>query len=655
VNSDLVRDHLYAISFTTESPDTLHATEYTLRDSTDHRTIFSTGHDFEAKGVGVVGDGLLPLVFSHPSVTVDSVNSGYTPTSATNTRNKVTYNYSLSRNQIRPGFPEDIRIEFDDVVRDTGLRIGSVPRTPAKFRIFAETDSGDVQLDFRFRDINGDGTLSGPWTAQQHEEIGVVTYSKADPTIPSVTWVVELDTLGQGARGPAVPPRLGDVYRLRLKRPLNVTDQFVFSTTSAKVGPAAAANGGFSETPYVVPNPYVGAASFEPARYAVSGRGDRRLEFRAIPQGSTIRIYTVRGDLVQTLHQDGSTNGFVAWDLRTKDNLDVAPGLYLFQVDAPGVRPPHRQVRVDQMKNHAWVPLVAGVLGAALVVAPAVAQNKTGTAMGQFLLIEPDARIAGMGNAGVALARGLEGVYYNPAAIAGADRFGVSFTHSAWLAGITYDYAAAAMRVGGAGSAFVTITALNSGDIDVRTVSQPLGTGEKVHRVGRGDRPGFRAPAHRSVLGRRPGHLHAGNHLAQLGEHDDLQRRNSLLGVGDRAPHRREPLELRHADRLRRARPAHHLRQRPQPVRRQRIPAGGDLHRRLPGAGAVSVRPRNAIPAPSGSQAQRRAGRVPSQRQRGERQPRNGAGLRRAAGGPRRLSERLPGGFRGRHHGGGPE
>ena len=26
----------------------------------------------------------------------------------------------------------------------------------------------------------------------------------------------------------------------------------------------------------------------------------------------------------------------MAWDLRTRDNLDLAPGLYLFQVEAPG-------------------------------------------------------------------------------------------------------------------------------------------------------------------------------------------------------------------------------------------------------------------------------------------------------------------------------
>jgi len=83
-----------------------------------------------------------------------------------------------------------------------------------------------------------------------------------------------------------------------------------------------------------VPNPYVGSASFEPERYAVSGRGERRIEFRALPQNCTIRIYTVRGELVQTLQHDGGAGGYVAWDLRTKDNLDVAPGLYLFHVDA---------------------------------------------------------------------------------------------------------------------------------------------------------------------------------------------------------------------------------------------------------------------------------------------------------------------------------
>lgn len=41
----------------------------------------------------------------------------------------------------------------------------------------------------------------------------------------------------------------------------------------------------------------------------------------------------MRGELVRTLEHDGSYDGFVAWDLRTKDNLDVAPGLYIYHVD----------------------------------------------------------------------------------------------------------------------------------------------------------------------------------------------------------------------------------------------------------------------------------------------------------------------------------
>jgi hypothetical protein len=145
---------------------------------------------------------------------------------------------------------------------------------------------------------------------------------------------VVLDTLGQGARGPIVPPRAGDTYDLFLDRPFGPKDVFVF-TTSAQAVDGAAATAAALE-PYVVPNPYVGAASFEPERFAVSGRGERRIEFRGLPQNAVIRIYTVRGDLVQTLRQDGSVDGTVPWNLRTRDNLDAAPGLYVFHVEAPG-------------------------------------------------------------------------------------------------------------------------------------------------------------------------------------------------------------------------------------------------------------------------------------------------------------------------------
>ncbi len=327
VNSDLVPDgHLFKVSFATPHPDSIRATTYALEDSTNDRRLFASGADFDARGVGPVGSGLLPLVGTIPSVAVNTARSGFAAGSPTTTRLKTNYQYVLSANERRPGFPDDISIVFDDVVRDTGLAVNPFVLTPAKFRVIAHTATGDSVLDFRFRDRDGDGTLS-----RVDEIIDILTYSRNTPANPRVTWRVQLDTVGPG---PIQPPKLGDTYDLRVVHPLSDDDVFVFSTSGAKVTPLA---GGFAQKPYVVPNPYIGAASFEPDPFAVSGRGERRIEFRSIPENSTIRIYTVRGELVQILRQDGSSSGYVAWNLRTKDNLDVAPGLYIFQVDAPGV------------------------------------------------------------------------------------------------------------------------------------------------------------------------------------------------------------------------------------------------------------------------------------------------------------------------------
>ncbi|MGH3861872.1 PorV/PorQ family protein [Actinokineospora sp.] len=113
------------------------------------------------------------------------------------------------------------------------------------------------------------------------------------------------------------------------------------------------------------------------------------------------------------------------------------------------------------------------------IAPPAPAQTKTGTTLGQFLLIEPSARFTAIGNAGVAAGEGIDGVYYNPAAAGRVSRLEFQLTHINWLAGIRYDYVAAAIPFKTWGTAFATVSSLNSGEIDVRTVSQPLGTGER--------------------------------------------------------------------------------------------------------------------------------------------------------------------------------
>jgi len=87
----------------------------------------------------------------------------------------------------------------------------------------------------------------------------------------------------------------------------------------------------------VVPNPYVGAASWEPATTSV-GRGPRLIYFIHLPHECTIRIYTLSGRLVQTLtHSSSIDDGQEPWNLVSRDGMNIAYGVYVFQVDAPGV------------------------------------------------------------------------------------------------------------------------------------------------------------------------------------------------------------------------------------------------------------------------------------------------------------------------------
>lgn len=114
----------------------------------------------------------------------------------------------------------------------------------------------------------------------------------------------------------------------------------------------------------------------------------------------------------------------------------------------------------------------------ALLCGAAPAQTNVGTTLAQFLKIESSARLAGAGNAGAGVADGIETVHYNTAAVGRLDGSAVLLTHGFWYEDIAYDHAAVSLPAGG-GNVLLSITALNSGDIDVRTVSSPLGTGER--------------------------------------------------------------------------------------------------------------------------------------------------------------------------------
>jgi len=106
-------------------------------------------------------------------------------------------------------------------------------------------------------------------------------------------------------------------------------------------------------------------------------------------------------------------------------------------------------------------------------------QSKAGTTIGQFLKIEPSSRIAAIGNAGASLGGEIASMFYNPASLGRISGSDVQFTFNKWLADISYNYAAAGVNLEGIGTFALVATILNSGEMDVRTVEQPLGTGER--------------------------------------------------------------------------------------------------------------------------------------------------------------------------------
>ena len=107
------------------------------------------------------------------------------------------------------------------------------------------------------------------------------------------------------------------------------------------------------------------------------------------------------------------------------------------------------------------------------------AQNKTGTTVGQFLKIEPSSRVVALGNAGSSLSGEISNIFYNPASLGRLQGTDIQFTFNKWLADITYNYMAAGINVEGVGTFALVGTLLNSGEMDVRTVENPLGTGER--------------------------------------------------------------------------------------------------------------------------------------------------------------------------------
>ena len=130
-----------------------------------------------------------------------------------------------------------------------------------------------------------------------------------------------------------------------------------------------------------------------------------------------------------------------------------------------------------------------GIFLLAFLLLPAGAQSlsdggetdtitKVGTTSAQFLKLGVGARAIALGGTFVAQANDLSALYWNPAGLTNIGGGAVQFSHTKYLADISYSYAAFGINVGNMGTLAASLLYLDSGDMDVRTTADPEGTGE---------------------------------------------------------------------------------------------------------------------------------------------------------------------------------
>ncbi|MBI1938434.1 MAG: hypothetical protein HYS25_09925 [Ignavibacteriales bacterium] len=337
LDPDSIKDnHLYRVEFfestkfNNESKPKFKIVDYTAGDTLINSTAFE-GTSFTSKVI----DGFAATLTNDNVVKVDYNKSGWKEGNS-NYIVQLGFDsrFAAAYNSKRIDYPADFEIELTE----PGLGYLSFPATsfsqPVQSNVIVKNVTENKNYQFIFRDANNDKLFN------DGDAIFIVMGDSAGKQATSfanlkVSWSVTLVKDTTIAEENQKHPQFGDVFKLVTKKPFRNGEYFEFTSQAPQFDKQKAA--AELDDVAVVPNPYVGAASWEPSTTNV-GRGERRIYFINLPQQCTIRIYTVSGKLVKTIeHNTTVDNGQEPWNLISKDGMDIAYGIYVYHVDAPGI------------------------------------------------------------------------------------------------------------------------------------------------------------------------------------------------------------------------------------------------------------------------------------------------------------------------------
>jgi hypothetical protein len=330
-------NHNYRLEF---SEDTRYSNEahpyFSLIDHTVNDTLFKNIIMQGEEEQTLVKDGFSLNIFNDTSVVVDFDKTGWLEG---NSNYIVNVGFDPRFEAAYRGRKRDYPADFDLYLTEPGMGDTSLPATgfsqPIHSNIIIKNvTEGTDHFQFIFRDVNQDEIFNAGDAVflAFGDSLGKRAEGFSDA---KVSWSITLIQDTTIADEDQIHPEYGDVFHVAAKKPFRNGEYFEF-TSSAQAFDKTLAAGELDDIT-VVPNPYVGAASWEPASNTV-GRGERRIYFTHLPNECTIRIFTLAGKHVQTLvHSSTISDGQESWDLVSKDGMDIAFGVYVYHVDAQEV------------------------------------------------------------------------------------------------------------------------------------------------------------------------------------------------------------------------------------------------------------------------------------------------------------------------------
>lgn len=245
-------------------------------------------------------------------------------------------NYDISAEALSPGAPEVTVDEYVENKVTTGIKIewDNSLEAHLEFQSYivskgAKTATGEVEWETMATYTDTAGSAS--WPPPSSDE-GI--YQIIDNDV--INGLVYYYSVQTATRDIQYPISFGVITS-------NISDSKSFNVISP-ANPEATES---IDRVKVVPNPYIGSASWNNRTPSSSTPWEHRLQFTNLPGDAIIKIFTVDGDYVAQVEAnksviageeyDVSNSSVAEWDLMTRNNQEAAPGIYMYVVDSPSL------------------------------------------------------------------------------------------------------------------------------------------------------------------------------------------------------------------------------------------------------------------------------------------------------------------------------